>query len=209
MQEKALDFLFKINDLQKTKRYGNYPYFSESTSEHTFKLVLMVDYLYRELNLDLNYEKCICLSLYHDFGEMDLDKDVDIKENTDKNISNHKDIYELEKVKELSETYYNPIKNYYEEYKNKKTEEARFVNACDKLEGMIHPLSVNEVIMNHELFATYADKAIKNFPKLMPIYKQIKKILKTRFEEWGFEWKKEYDSIFEYQDHELGKKYKN
>lgn len=197
MKEKALGFLFKINDLQKTKRYGNYPHFSESTSEHTFKLVLIVDYFYKELNLTLNYEKCICLSLYHDFGEMDLDKDVDIKENTDKNVHNNKDIYELEKIKELSETYYNPIKNYYEEYKSKETEEALFVNACDKLEGMVHPLTVNEVIMNHELFATYVDKAVKNFPKLMPIYKQIKDMLKIRFEEWGFEWKKEYDSIFE------------
>lgn len=105
MDEKTLDFLFKINDLQKTKRYGNYPPFSESTSEHTFKLILMVDYFYKELNLTLNYEKCIRLSIYHNFGEMDLDKDVDIKENTDENIHKNKDIYELKKVIELSETY--------------------------------------------------------------------------------------------------------
>lgn len=197
MKDKTLDFLFKINDLQKTKRYGNYPLFSESTSEHTFKLILIVDYFYRYLNLDLDYKKCICLSLYHDFGEMDLDNDVDIKENTDKDINKNKNIYELEKIKELSENYYKPIEEYYEEYKSKKTEEARFVNACDKLEAMIHPLTVNEEIMNHELFATYADKAIKNYPKLMPIYKQIKNVLKERFEKWGFEWKKEYDAVFE------------
>ena len=62
---------------------------------------------------------------------------------------------------------------------------------------MIHPLTVNEKIMNHEIFATYADKAIKNFPQLIPIYKQIKNILKKRYEKRGFEWKEEYDSIFE------------
>ncbi len=196
MKDKTLDFLFRINDLQKTKRYGNYPHFSESTSEHTFKLVLMVDYFYRYLNLDLDYKKCISLSLYHDFGEMDLDKDVDIKENTDKDIKKHKSIYELEKISELSDNYYKPIKDYYDEYKCKKTEEALFVNACDKLEGMVHPLTVNEEIMNHELFATYADKAVKAYPKLMPVYKQIKKVLKARFEKWGFEWKKEYDAVF-------------
>ena len=92
MKDKTLDFLFKINDLQKCKRYGNYPAFSESTSEHTFKLILMVDYFYKKLKLDLNYEKCICLSLYHDFGEMDLSKDVDIKENTNSDIKNIKTI---------------------------------------------------------------------------------------------------------------------
>lgn len=197
MKDNPLNFLLKINDLQKTIRYGNYPDFSESTSDHTFKLVLMVDYFYKALNLNLDYEKCICLSIYHDFGEMNLDKDIDIKENTDKSIHKYKNNYELEKIKELSENYYQPIAIYYEEYKAKKAEEARFVNACDKLEGMIHPLSINKKIMNHELFATYADKAVKDFPKLIPFYQEIKNVLKLRYEEWGFEWKKEYDLIFE------------
>lgn len=198
MNKNIINFLFKVNDLQKTKRYGNYPLFSESTAEHTFKLILIVDYFYKELNLNLDYQKCICLSIYHDFGEMDLEKDVDIKENTVKKINIRKDNYEIEKIKELSNTYYGPIVRYYEEYKEKKTEEARFVNACDKLEGMIHPLTINAPIMNHKIFATYADKAIKEFPKLLPIYKEIKKILKTQYEKWGFEWKSDYDSIFKH-----------
>lgn len=198
MNKNIINFLFKVNDLQKTKRYGNYPLFSESTAEHTFKLILIVDYFYKELNLNLDYQKCICLSIYHDFGEMDLEKDVDIKENTVKKINIRKDNYEIEKIKELSNTYYGPIVRYYEEYKEKKTEEARFVNACDKLEGMIHPLTINAPIMNHEIFATYADKAIKEFPKLLPIYKEIKKILKTQYEKRRFEWKSDYDSIFKH-----------
>lgn len=196
MQDKTLDFLLKVNDFQKTKRYGNYPSFSESTSEHTFKLILIVDYFYRELKLDLNYEKCIALAIYHDFGEMNLDKDVDIKENTDKTIKRKKDMYELETIKDLSSYYYKPIFSYYREYKNKKTGESLFVNACDKLEGMIHPLAVGKPIMNHEIFATYADKAVKEFPKLIPIYKQIKTRLKMLYKEWGGEWKIEYDFIF-------------
>lgn len=198
MKTKELDFLFKVNDLQKTKRYGNYPLFSESTAEQTFKLILIVDYFYKELNLDLDYQKCISLSIYHDFGEMDLEKDVDIKENTVKKINIRKDNYEIEKIKELSNTYYGPIVRYYEEYKEKMTEEARFVNACDKLEGMIHPLTINASIMNHEIFATYADKAIEEFPKLLPVYKEIKEVLKTQYEKWGFEWKSDYDSIFKH-----------
>ena len=61
---------------------------------------------------------------------------------------------------------------------------------------MIHPLTTNDVIMNHELFAIYADKAVKNYPKLIPIYREIKEILKARFEKWGFQWKEEYNVIF-------------
>lgn len=157
----------------------------------------MVDYFYRELKLDLNYEKCISLAIYHDFGEMNLEKDVDIKENTNKKIYSNKAIYESKMIKKLAEDYYKPISEYYKEYKDKETTEAHFVNACDKLEGMIHPLTIGSPIMNHELFATYADEAIKNFPKLFPIYKQIKDKLKTDYKEWGFEWKVEYDFIFQ------------
>lgn len=197
----ALEFLMKTNDLQKTKRYGNYPPFMESTSEHIFKLVHLVDYFYRELHLNLDYQKCIRLAIYHDFCEMDLEQDVDIKESTDTKTHKSKDIYESEKIEELSEKYYKPIKDYFGEYKDKKTLEAKFINACDKLEAMIHPLTVGESIMNHELFATYADKAITNFPKLMPIYKEIKNVLKTRYREWGFEWKAEYERVFDdYKD---------
>ncbi|MCM1053089.1 MAG: HD domain-containing protein [Ruminococcus sp.] len=197
MKEKALDFLLKINDLQKTTRYGNNPEFSESTADHTFKLILMVDYFYQILNLNLDYQKCIHLATYHDFGEMDLDHDVDLKDSTIAKNQEDKKVYEHKKIEELSKKYYEPIEKYFDEYEDRETEEARFIYACDKLEGMIHPLTVGLPIMNHELFATYADKAVKNFPKLMPIYKQIKDMLKIRFEEWGFEWKKEYDSIFE------------
>ena len=49
----------------------------------------------------------------------------------------------------------------FNEYKNKETEEAKFINACDKLEGTIYPLTKNIPVVNHELYATYADKAIK------------------------------------------------
>lgn len=196
MNNKTIGFLFKINDLQKTNRYGNYPEFIESTSEHTFKLIQMVDYFYQTLDLKLDYYKCIRLAIYHDFGEMDLEKDVDIKENTNLDIKLNKDKYELEKIDKLSSTYYEPIKELFNEYKNKETEEAKFINACDKLEGTIYPLTKNIPVVNHELYATYADKAIKNFPLLLPLYKEVKEIMKTKYLEWGFIWKEEYEEVF-------------
>lgn len=195
--KKSLEFLYKINDLQKTTRYGNDPKFSESTAEHTFKLILMVDYFYQILNLDLDYEKCIHLATYHDFGEMDLKKDVDLKDSTVKKNLDNKEIYENTKIRELSNKFYEPIEDYFNEYESRNTKEAKFIYACDKLEGMVHPLTIGIPIPNHELFATYADKAISNFPELMPFYREIKKVLKVRYEEWGFDWKDEYERVFE------------
>lgn len=194
--KETLEFLEKVNDLQKTKRYGNNRDFWESTAEHTFKLVQIVDYFYKELNLTLNYERCIRLALYHDFCEMDMDKDFDIKECTKEDIRKAKKEYEETKINELSRKYYSSIKEYFDEFSQKNTEEAKLVNACDKLEGMIHPLTVKKPIMNHQIFATYADKAVSNFPQLMPFYKEIKRVLKEKYKQWGFEWKEEYDAIF-------------
>lgn len=190
-----MDFLIKINDLQKTTRYGNNIDFNESTAEHTFKLLQIVDYFYKTLNLNLDYQRCMEIAIYHDFGEMDLEKDIDLTNRTAKTMDDKKN-YEEAKIDELAK-YYEPIKDYFDDYEEKKTREALFVRACDKLEGMLHPISVGKPIPNHEPYATYADKAVKNFPELMPFYKEIKKVLKEKYNEWGYEWKQEYESIFE------------
>lgn len=189
-----LDFLIRTNDLQKTIRYGEYFDLNESTAEHTFKLILMIDYFYKKLKLKLDYQKCIEIAIYHDFGEMDLEKDVDLKDRTAKTLNNKK-AYEEKKIEELS-NYYKPIKSCFDDYENKKSKEALFVRACDKLEGMIHPIAVGKPIPNHEPFATYGDKAKKDFPELMPFYREIKKVIKDKYPKWGYEWKKEYDAIF-------------
>ena len=175
--DKTISFLLKVNDLQKTKRYGHYEKFWESTSEHIFKLVLIVDYFYHELKLDLNYEDCMHYALYHDFGEMDLKMDIDAKESEDKNVNKLKAEQEQAKINFLSANYY----------------EAKFVRACDKIEACIHVLSIDSPIMNPEFFATYADKCILDFPELLPVYRKIKKLMREAYQKYNLEWKEEYE----------------
>ena len=172
--DKTISFLLKVNDLQKTKRYGHYEKFWESTSEHIFKLVLIVDYFYHELKLDLNYEDCMHYALYHDFGEMDLKMDIDAKESEDKNVNKLKTEQEQAKINFLSTKYYEPIAKYYEAYQSNVTKEAKFVRACDKIEA-------------------YADKCILDFPVLLPVYRKIKKIMREAYQKYNLEWKEEYE----------------
>lgn len=126
-----------------------------------------------------------------------MDKDFDIKECTDDQIKIRKKEYESMKIKDLSDKYSENIKRYFDEFAECATKEAVYVNGCDKLEGMIHPLTVGEPIMNHELFAVYADTAVSKFPELLPFYREIKSVLKRKYEEWGFEWKEEYETVFQ------------
>ncbi len=191
--DKTISFLLKVNDLQKTKRYGHYEKFWESTSEHIFKLVLIVDYFYHELKLDLNYEDCMHYALYHDFGEMDLKMDIDAKESEDKNVNKLKTEQEQAKINFLSTKYYEPIAKYYEAYQSNVTKEAKFVRACDKIEACIHVLSIDSPIMNPEFFATYADKCILDFPELLPVYRKIKKLMREAYQKYNLEWKEEYE----------------
>ena len=44
-----------------------------------------------------------------------------------------------------------------------------------------------------ELIATYAEKPIKNYPKLLPILEELKKRQKKEFDKRGIPWKPEYD----------------
>ncbi len=197
MKENTLDFFLKINELQKTKRYASYPAYTESTSEHTFKLILIVDYLFNKLNLELDYQKCIQLAIYHDFSEIDLEADIDAYESSKIEMANNKKLMEEKKISEISKRYYSKIKDLFAEYENKMSEEAKFINACDKIEACVHVLSINDEIMNYEFFATYTDKSILNFPKLLPIYKEIKDLMKKRYQELGYDWKLEYEKIFD------------
>lgn len=190
-----IEFLLKINDLQKTKRYAKYPSYTESTSEHTYKLILIVDYLYEKLNLKIDYEKCIKIAIYHDFSEIDMSADIDAFESSKESIANIKKTKEQQKIDELSKRYNQSIKYLFQEYEKKESAESRFVNACDKLEACLHVLSVNAEIMNYEFFATYSDKAMYNFPEILPIYKEVKKLMKKRYLELGYIWKSEYDII--------------
>ncbi len=85
----------------------------------------------------------------------------------------------------------------WEEYDKHETEEAKYARALDKIEALIHLLSVDYIAKEDnaaaELVAKYADNAVKEFPQLKPMLDNIKTRQKKEFEKQGFEWKKHYN----------------
>ena len=73
----------------------------------------------------------------------------------------------------------------------------RYARALDKIEALIHLLSVGYIArednLEAELTATYADEAVKEFPQLRPILDIIKTRLKKEFEKHEYEWKSHYN----------------
>ena len=199
MPEIEYDFFSFLNELQKTKRYWEYDEaFSESVSEHTYKLIVMVDKFFDVLKLDLDYRKCIKMAMYHDLGEVGMNSDIDAyKASKDKNLKASKKETESKKVLKISQRYDSEeIYEIFREYEEKLTQEAKFVNAVDKLETRIHCLGVEADLKYADFFVTHIDDAIRNFPKLMPFYRVLKLKMKENFEERGRERKEEYDLVF-------------
>lgn len=195
--DKMLGLFSKINELELVQRYDLYPEFRENTAAHTFKVVMYVDYLYKYLKLDhLDYKKCIELAIYHDFGEMGELADIDAhKSSTDEKARKTKQEKEQSKISELSVNYGSYIGDLFREYEDKSSEEAIFVNVCDKIDGCLYVIwQAEDYIPNHEWFATYADKAMLKFPPIWPIYEEIKKLIKGKYLQLGYDWKPEYDS---------------
>jgi len=190
-----------LNELQKTKRFGIFDeVFHESVPEHTYKMILMIDRLFDKLELDLDYRKCIKLTLYHDICEIDLENDFDayLTSQNDEMKSNKKEL-EHKKVQEISKKYQDEaIYELFKEYEDQITKEAKFIKAIDKLETTIRCIvgTKHAKLVNPEFTALYCEPYIKEFPELKPLYKIVKAKLKERYAEWGWEWKAEYDAIF-------------
>ncbi|MCL2444584.1 HD domain-containing protein [Candidatus Saccharibacteria bacterium] len=193
------EFFEQLNELQKTRRWAEWDeVFSESVSEHTYKMIVMIDRIFDILDLDLDYRKCVRMAMYHDFGEIGMGEDVDAyiaANNID--IMTIKKQREAEKVLDISEKYKcSKIYGAWREYEKQVTVEARFVKAVDKLETVIRILNTDgKMLERADFIATYADKAIKKFPRLIPFYRVVKARMRERFEEQGWEWKKEYDTL--------------
>lgn len=192
-----LDFFIDIQGLKKVKRCAPYhKAFHESVADHSYQMVVLAVNLMSQLKLDLDYEKVIKLCLYHDLCELGLENDFDsYASHINKEISKSKKQYERDTITKLASKHnFQEILTYHSEYEQQKTEEAKFVRALDKLEGVLHIIAIpSGKITNPKWLAIYCHDAVAQFPKLIPFYLQVEQRLKTRIEQCGFEWVAEYN----------------
>ena len=195
------DFFERMNELQETRRWEIWDAaFSESVSEHAYKMIVMVDRLFDVLELDLDYRKCVRMAMYHDLGEMGLDNDTAAYDAAmEAGVMEEAKKREAEKVREIAEKYKCPkIFGVWREYEKQATPEARFVGATDKLESTVRAITVKDAkLVNADFMASYCDDAVRKFPRLIPFYRVVKERMRERFEAQGLEWKKEYDALSE------------
>ncbi len=100
-------------------------------------------------------------------------------------------------IKEKQENFGERLYNLWLEYEEQKTRESHLAKLVDKLEALIHLIKSDYVALDDqreaELSATFADRAIVNFPELKPFLLELKARLRIILERDGFQWKEEYD----------------
>jgi len=160
-------------------------------------LALMAIVVAEKLNLDLDVLHAVKLALFHDLQEY-VAGEIDSRL-VKQGVVSKEEKFKLEEkaLKELIDSFNDLGEDTYDlwkEFEGGKTMEARFVKALDKLEAISHLISVGD-FKDLDYTATYADEAVKDFPELIHLLKEVKSVLKKKAEKVGKRWKSEYDLV--------------
>jgi len=198
--KEIFDFATFVTRLKSEKRFKTVKNFKgDDVASHSWRLAVLVFLIADELNLKINVLKAVKLALIHDFPEA-VTGDIDAhllrgnkKLRVDKIKKEKIAISEMTGI--LSKLQGDEIKNLWEEYSSCKTEEARYVYALDKIEGVYTFIEIDSFdhYRDYDLIATYSLRGYKSFPEIKPIIDFIQNKIKNNFENNGIEWKSKYD----------------
>lgn len=183
--EKLVDFFIETESLKKTLRYSTCPEnVRDSSADHSWKLAFMASVLNEKIE-GIDSYRALQICLVHDLaesitgdidsyrivlGEITKEQKQQMEDDAMKSIKN--------KIPKIGQKLY----DFWREFEEHKTPEAKYAQALDKIEALIHLLNVNYIAREDnaeaELTAKYADNAVKEFPQLKPILDIIKVKLK-------------------------------
>ena len=196
---KIFEFASLIEALKREERFKGVDFIKGDTvAAHCWRLSIITFIVIDELNLDLDPLKVVKLALAHDLPESitgDIASRI-IKSNNLNKIKKIKEKKAILKIKaKLPKKSADEILLLWKEYHEGKTEEAKFVCAMDKIEGLYTYLEKSEKILNPKFTATYADMGYRTFPEIAPFINFLKENLKNRYKKEGLSWKKEYNYL--------------
>jgi len=197
--ERILNFIKFGEQFKKVRRYSTVEMMpeKESSAEHSWHLALMAFVLVSEINFNLDELKLIKLALFHDLPEA-ITGDINYSLiYFGKKTKEKKNIEELEAIREIrkntGERTGQNVFDIWTEYEDGYTREALFVKALDKVESINHILNKGYGYFDYpELIAPYPNNAVKKFPELKPVLKELQDRLKPEYEKRGWEWLEEY-----------------
>lgn len=194
--EKLLKYFLEINKIKDVERYSaHHEIFRESVADHSFLMIYIASELIEEYQFNLDFKKVVDLIRIHDVCEIGMKCDYDaVMAKYDHAYAKQKKEHEMKNILHISDNFDKKILPLFVEFEKQQTEEAKFVRAIDKIETTFYELFRGcKYFDSAEFIATYPDQAIKNFPQLMPFYKELKKLMKDEYQKAGLLWKDDYN----------------
>jgi len=196
---KIFEFIDAINKLKFEARYSGV-HRHDTTASHSWRMTVLTYRVAQELDIGLDIDKCVRMSLVHDLPEAvagDLDYKnacLDPDKVAAKEKSERAGIKKLTALlpKHLGDEIYNLCM----EYIDSSTPEARFSKIMDKLENGTHA-----IFMGYETFdedrlnscEPHTRKGFGWFPEVDKVINFVREKQKAEFIKHGFEWKPEWD----------------
>lgn len=181
-------FMRLLHGVRKIKRADKHPNETTriNTAEHTFEVALACWYIAGTNNLALNFEKILKYALAHDIIE-GYAGDTPMFDTEAQKTKASREIAALERVSEEFPEFPDLIETIHE-YESRKTSEARFVYAVDKLvdpvnAGMEEILSIwKEVGMSRETLVNYKKDKIAQSEIVVPYWNALLEKLDSKKE---------------------------
>ncbi len=201
---RLFNFFVIAGKLKKTIRFSAAKYIDgDSSADHSWRLALMVFTVAKELKLGLNIEKAMKIALIHDIAEGitgEIDARVVFNGKISKKTKHIKEARAMKKIRDvLPKKQGEEAFELWTDYEEDRNEEAKFVKALDKMETLVTLLEAGWKKYDlPEMIPNYADKAVKNFPKLEKTLKMIKMEIKKEFKKGEIPWRKKYEGFSGY-----------
>lgn len=145
----------------------------ESVAEHVFRLMVFA-WLVKDDFPDLDMNRVMELALFHDMGEA-VTGDIPAFEKTGEDEKTEEEA--LEQIADmLPQPQRESLKSVFREVREKRTPEAKLVNAMDKLEALIQHNEADIstwLPLEYELQLTYGEKETKDIPYMADLRKKV------------------------------------
>ncbi|MBS3143004.1 HD domain-containing protein [Candidatus Woesearchaeota archaeon] len=148
----------------------------ETAPEHVWGALILAEYFLPRVKRKLNHTKVLQLLLFHDLVEIEAgDVSFIAKETEAQKIKREYKGF-LRLLKKIPASMRSHYKKLFHEYEAKKTWEAKFAQAIDKFEPMIHQLEYKgdwkKIGLTEKLLRRAKQKAMEPFPELLKAFNE-------------------------------------
>ena len=178
---KEVKKLHKLYELKEVDRYGFVKKRQESSAEHTYSCLITAQYFLPKIKQKLNEKKIMKMLLYHDVVEIEAGDIywLDKKQTTKK----EHETKAFQKLKtKIPASMAKEIHSLWKEFEANKTKEAKFCQAIDKFEPVIHFLEAKQwwqkQKLSEEFLRSKKDHYFKDYPPIMKMWNRILKYVK-------------------------------